>query len=46
MNAIGGFSARLYGFRRGHLSKMISRQKQDNADARFEWARPIIDVAT
>jgi hypothetical protein len=29
MNAIGGFSARLNGFRRGHASKMSSRQKQE-----------------
>ena len=29
MNAIGGFSARLNGFRPGHPAKMSSRQKQE-----------------
>lgn len=43
MNAIGGFSARLNGVRRGHSAKMSSRQKQETPTTGFEWTRkPIL----
>jgi hypothetical protein len=44
MNAIGGFSARPNGVRRGHPAKMSSRQKQKTLRRGLSGAHPMIDV--
>jgi hypothetical protein len=44
MNAIGGFSAPLNGFRLGHPSKMMSHKKQEQGNG-LSGAHPMTDVA-